>query len=108
MMGNSLLDVLVFGRIAGKNAAAFASEHGAVDLAQGFPEDEGPEFIRRHAAAALIEGRNQYVSSWGLATLREAIAERVRMNHGVAALLSTPPARSSLPAERRRPSALPF
>ncbi len=30
LMGNSLLDVLVFGRIAGENAAAFARDHGTV------------------------------------------------------------------------------
>ncbi|HDH97001.1 MAG TPA: FAD-binding protein [Proteobacteria bacterium] len=30
LMGNSLLDILVFGRIAGRNAAAFAAEHAEI------------------------------------------------------------------------------
>ncbi len=51
-----------------------AAEHGAVNLGQGFPEDDGPLDIREAAAKALIDGPNQYPPMRGLPSLREAVA----------------------------------
>jgi succinate dehydrogenase / fumarate reductase flavoprotein subunit/L-aspartate oxidase len=53
LMGNSLLDVLVFGRIAGKNAAAFASEHGAVG---NLGLDHVRAYHRELESAGIAEG----------------------------------------------------
>ncbi|MGY2047080.1 aminotransferase [Methylobacterium sp. JK268] len=54
--------------------SALARETGAVNLGQGFPDDPGPEDVRRRAAEAVIEGWNQYPPMMGLPELREAVA----------------------------------
>jgi len=51
-----------------------ARETGAVNLGQGFPDDPGPEDVRRKAAEAVVEGWNQYPPMMGLPELRAAIA----------------------------------
>ena len=51
-----------------------ARETGAVNLGQGFPDDPGPEDVRRKAADAVINGWNQYPPMMGLPELRQAIA----------------------------------
>lgn len=51
-----------------------AREHNAVNLGQGFPDDPGPEDVRRKAAEAVIGGWNQYPPMMGLPELRQAIA----------------------------------
>jgi aspartate/methionine/tyrosine aminotransferase len=61
-----------------------AAETGAINLGQGFPEEDGPLDIREFAANALIEGPNQYPPMRGLPALREAVAEHYRTHHGVA------------------------
>ena len=43
-----------------------AREHQAVNLGQGFPDDPGPEDVRRKAAEAVISGWNQYPPMMGL------------------------------------------
>lgn len=54
--------------------SALAVKHNAINLGQGFPDTEGPEDIVRAAAAALLDGRNQYPPLTGLPELREAVA----------------------------------
>ena len=51
-----------------------AREHNAINLGQGFPDDPGPEDVRRKAAEAVLDGYNQYPPMLGLVELREAIA----------------------------------
>jgi aspartate/methionine/tyrosine aminotransferase len=55
-----------------------ARETGAVNLGQGFPDDPGPEDVRRKAAEAVVEGWNQYPPMMGLPELRSAIAAHYR------------------------------
>jgi aspartate/methionine/tyrosine aminotransferase len=50
-----------------------AREHEAVNLGQGFPDDPGPEDVRRRAAEAVLTGWNQYPPMLGLPELRQAI-----------------------------------
>src|ERR1700682_6107395 len=50
-----------------------AREHDAVNLGQGFPDDPGPQDVRRKAAEAVLDGWNQYPSMLGLPELRRAI-----------------------------------
>ena len=47
-----------------------AREHDAVNLGQGFPEDPGPEDVRRKAAVAVVDGWNQYPPLMGILELR--------------------------------------
>src|SRR5215203_1405034 len=61
-----------------------ARVHAAVDLGQGFPDDAGPEDVRRKAAEAVIDGWNQYPPMMGLPELRHAVAEHYRHWQGLA------------------------
>lgn len=54
--------------------SGLAREHGAINLGQGFPEDPGPEAVRRRAAHETVEGYNQYPPMRGLPELRQAAA----------------------------------
>ncbi|RTL51264.1 MAG: aminotransferase [Bradyrhizobiaceae bacterium] len=60
-----------------------ARDTGAINLGQGFPDDPGPEDIRRKAADAVLNGYNQYPSMMGLPELRQAIATHYAHWHGV-------------------------
>lgn len=60
----------IFGRMSG-----LANEFGAINLGQGFPDTDGPEFVRQAAIDAISEGRgNQYPPVHGVPELRQAIA----------------------------------
>ncbi len=52
-----------------------ALEHDAINLGQGFPDEDGPEEIRKIAADSLMEGPNQYPPMMGVPELRQAIAK---------------------------------
>ncbi|MBM3677845.1 MAG: aminotransferase [Actinobacteria bacterium] len=60
-----------------------AAEHGAVNLGQGFPDEDGPEDVRRVAAEAILEGPNQYPPMPGLLELRTAVAEHSARFYGL-------------------------
>jgi len=51
-----------------------AMEHKAINLAQGFPDFDGPQWVIDLAAAALNQNKNQYSPSLGILPLREAIS----------------------------------
>lgn len=54
--------------------SGLAAEAGAINLGQGFPDDEGPDDIRAAAAQAIINGPNQYPPMMGVPELRQAVA----------------------------------
>ena len=62
---------------------ALAVKHGAVNLAQGFPDFDGPEFLKEAAGAAVRAGHNQYARSHGLPALNRAIAESWKRSSGL-------------------------
>ena len=64
--------------------SALAREHQSVNLGQGFPDDNGPEEVRRAAADYLLNGHNQYPPMMGLPELRQAVAEHARRFQGLA------------------------
>jgi aspartate/methionine/tyrosine aminotransferase len=51
-----------------------ADDHGAINLAQGFPDFDPPEELMAAAKRAVDEGYNQYPVTWGSPRFREAIA----------------------------------
>lgn len=53
-----------------------ANETGAINLAQGFPDFDGPDFITSAAAKASREKPGQYTRSAGLLSLVQTIATR--------------------------------
>ena len=63
--------------------SALAMEHGAINLGQGFPDQDGPEAIRAVAARALTEGPNQYPPMKGIAELRRAVSAHARAFYGL-------------------------
>lgn len=60
-----------------------ALEHRAVNLAQGFPDFPGPEFVKDAAIAAINADRNQYARMAGELVLVEAIARDLSQRHGL-------------------------
>jgi aspartate/methionine/tyrosine aminotransferase len=63
--------------------SGLARETGAINLGQGFPDEPGPEAIRRKAAEAAIDGWNQYPPMRGVPELRRAAAEHYRRFQGL-------------------------
>ena len=63
--------------------SGLARAHGALNLGQGFPDDPGPEALRRAAAEAVLHGYNQYPPSRGLPELRRAIAAHYDRTQGL-------------------------
>lgn len=62
-----------------------ATELGAINLGQGFPDTDGPDELKRAAAQAIADGRgNQYPPAHGLPALREAIAAHQQRFYGIA------------------------
>ncbi len=53
-----------------------ASEHDAINLAQGFPNFPCPEVLKEAAAKALRDDINQYAITWGAKRLRDALARK--------------------------------
>lgn len=62
--------------------SALASEHRAINLGQGFPDEDGPLAIREAAAQSLCEGPNQYPATRGVAQLRAAIVAHSKRFYG--------------------------
>ncbi len=63
--------------------SALATEHGAINLGQGFPDTDGPADVLAAAAAALMDGRNQYPPLTGVPELRQAVADANRRFYGL-------------------------
>lgn len=63
--------------------SALASECGALNLSQGFPDFPAPERLRQALARQALEGHNQYAPMAGLPALREAIAGQLAHHRGV-------------------------
>ncbi|RJR20302.1 MAG: aminotransferase class I/II-fold pyridoxal phosphate-dependent enzyme [Desulfobacteraceae bacterium] len=72
-----------FGTSIFTEMTALASEFGAVNLSQGFPDFEGPLEVRQKAAEAIIRGPNQYPPSMGIPSFRKAIARKMMRFYGV-------------------------
>ena len=63
--------------------SALAARLGAVNLGQGFPDEDGPAAMLRIAERAIAEGVNQYPPGPGIAALREAVAAQRARHHGI-------------------------
>jgi N-succinyldiaminopimelate aminotransferase len=60
-----------------------AQRTGAVNLGQGFPDEDGPAPIVDAAVDALRGGQNQYAPLPGVPALREAVAQHQRRHYGL-------------------------
>lgn len=61
-----------------------ALAHKAINLAQGFPDFDGPDFIKRAAIRAIEAGHAQYARSIGVPALNAAIARFYERDAGLA------------------------
>lgn len=60
-----------------------AMVHGAINLAQGFPDFPAPAEIKQAAQEAIGADENQYAITWGAKSLRGAIARQMGAWQGV-------------------------
>ena len=63
--------------------SALAARIGAVNLGQGFPDEDGPRSMLEAAQRAIADGVNQYPPGMGVAALREAVAAQRQRHFGV-------------------------
>lgn len=67
-----------------EHMSGLARELGAINLGQGFPDEQGPPDMIEAASRALREKSNQYPPGSGLAELRDAICGFYRRRQGLA------------------------
>ncbi|HYL22035.1 MAG TPA: aminotransferase class I/II-fold pyridoxal phosphate-dependent enzyme [Gemmatimonadales bacterium] len=60
-----------------------ATEHGAINLAQGFPNFPAPDVLKQAAARAIHDDVNQYAVTWGAKRLRDALARKYTEWYGM-------------------------
>ena len=76
-------------RIAGfkesviREMTRLALQHGAVNLAQGFPDFPAPAEVKRAAQQAIADDINQYSVTWGAKPFRQAIGGYYRRFYDV-------------------------
>jgi N-succinyldiaminopimelate aminotransferase len=67
-----------FGTTIFSEMTRLANEHGAINLAQGFPDFDGPEFVKEAAIAAIRAGHGQYERVSGTREIHRALAAKYR------------------------------
>lgn len=81
---------LLTSRLSGFGESVFAEmtqlavAHNAVNLGQGFPDFDGPDFVKEAAIAAIRAGHNQYTRSGGLLPFARAVATHQKRFYGLA------------------------
>ncbi|MFS0852536.1 aminotransferase class I/II-fold pyridoxal phosphate-dependent enzyme [Microbacterium sp. 179-I 3D4 NHS] len=63
--------------------SALAAETGAINLGQGFPDEDGPVEVIEAARRAIADGVNQYPPGRGTPDLRAAISEHQKRFYGL-------------------------
>jgi len=76
---NGTLGVTIF-----EEMTTLAVRTGAINLGQGFPDEDGPAEIKAAAQAAIASGANQYAPGKGILPLREAISAHQQRFYGLA------------------------
>jgi aminotransferase len=66
-----------------RDMTRIAIAHGAINLAQGFPDFACPQELKDAAKAAIDADLNQYAITWGAQTFREAIARKFESTYGM-------------------------
>ncbi|OWK40266.1 pyridoxal phosphate-dependent aminotransferase [Fimbriiglobus ruber] len=66
-----------------RETTRLAQKHGAINLGQGMPDFDPPQELKDAACRAIQDGFNQYAVTWGIAPLRQAIADKMRVFNGV-------------------------
>ncbi|WP_232781838.1 methionine aminotransferase [Marinicella sediminis] len=58
-----------------------AAKHAAINLSQGFPEFDTPEFLKQAISEAIAAGKNQYCPSMGLPDLLQQIGALIERRY---------------------------
>ena len=66
-----------------RGMSRLAARHGAINLAQGFPNFPAPDLLKEAAARAIRDDINQYAITWGARRLREAVARKYHAWYGM-------------------------
>lgn len=66
-----------------REMSRLAALHGAVNLAQGFPNFPAPAALKESARAAIAADVNQYAITWGALSLRGALARFYGREYGM-------------------------
>ena len=74
-----------FGESVFTRMSRLAAAHKAVNLGQGFPNFDGPDFVKTAGKAAIDAGFGQYARAFGLPELNRAIAARFHKDSGIEA-----------------------
>jgi aspartate/methionine/tyrosine aminotransferase len=72
-----------FGASIFAEMSRLAREHNAVNLGQGFPDFDGPSFVKDAGIAAIRDGHGQYARMIGVPELNAAIAARFERDTGL-------------------------
>jgi len=72
-----------FGTTIFTEMTRLAIRHGAINLSQGFPDFDGPEFAREAAVAAIRAGHGQYARMTGIPELHRALSAKLSRDHGL-------------------------
>ena len=72
-----------FGTTIFSEMTRLANEHGAINLAQGFPDFDGPEFVKEAAIASIRAGQGQYERVSGIPEIHRALAAKYRRDRGL-------------------------
>ena len=73
-----------FGTTIFTEMTRLANERGAINLAQGFPDFDGPDFAKDAAIAAIRAGHGQYARMMGLPEIHRALSEKYLRDYGLA------------------------
>jgi len=81
---NQVAERLVpFGESIFSTMSRLAIQHQAVNLSQGFPDFDGPDWLKAAAVKAVQSGPNQYAPSPGNPLLRQKLAEKMQRESGL-------------------------
>jgi N-succinyldiaminopimelate aminotransferase len=72
-----------FGTTIFTEMTRLANERGAINLAQGFPDFDGPEFAKEAAIAAIRAGHGQYARMTGIPEIHGALSGKYRRDWGL-------------------------
>jgi aminotransferase len=75
--------ILKFTESVIREMTRLALKHGAINLAQGFPDFPAPEALKQAAADAIAADINQYAITWGAKPFRDAIAAKYRRTYAL-------------------------
>src|SRR6185369_3781637 len=73
----------IFSESVIRGMSRLATQHQAINLAQGFPDWDPPAALGQAGRDAMDAGRHQYAVTWGSSELRTALAGKLQRFTGL-------------------------